>query len=550
MFTAFMQPISCQPRCGGNQEGQEEKMKKNDAKTEISPGYETRDGMSRRQFLKATGTAVAMGLMTGMGPFTRPLFAGGFDEYLEYDALALADLVRRKQVKPEELLESAISRIETINPKINAVVTKMYDEARRTIAGGLPDGPFKGVPFLLKDLGASYAGARATSGSRLLADYVPDYDSELVKRYKKAGLVIMGKTNTPEFGLVTTTESVLLGPAKNPWKLDHSTGGSSGGSAAAVASRLVPFAHGNDGGGSIRIPSSCCGVFGMKPSRGRMPNGPEAGEVWEGFAIDHALSLSVRDSAALLDATSAPEIGAPYGIPAPERPFLEEIGRDPGKLRIAFFTKGNVKPIHPDCTAAVKNAAELCESLGHTVEESAPELDMESISDAYLLVVMAHTAAMLDQIGRLIGKKITAEMVENWTWALAQRGWKASAADLANTKAVFNIATRTVAGFLTRYDVILTPTLAAPPPKLGYLNTMELSFEEMMDRMRETNIFCPLHNITGLPSMSVPLYWNSQRLPIGVQFTGRYADEATLYRLAGQLEKAHPWRNRIPEIDG
>jgi amidase len=521
-------------------------MKEAETKTGISHGPESRDGISRRQFLKTTGAVAAMGMINGMGAFSGPLFADGFDEYLKYDALGLADLVRRKQVTPQELLESAIARIEAVNPKINAVVTKMYDEARRTIDGGLPDGPFKGVPFLLKDLGASYAGARATSGSRLFANYVPDYDSELVKRYKKAGLVIMGKTNTPEFGLVTTTESVLLGPAKNPWKLDHSTGGSSGGSAASVAARIVPIAHGNDGGGSIRIPSSCCGVFGMKPSRGRMPNGPEAGEVWEGFAINHALSLSVRDSAALLDATSAPEIGAPYGIPAPEKPFLEEVGKDPGKLRIAFFT--NAKPIHPDCDAAVKDVAKLCESLGHAVEEKAPELDEETITGAYLLVVMAHTAAMLDQISRLIGKKITPEMVEKWTWILAQGGWKASAADLADTQTVFNAATRTVAGFLTRYDVILTPTLATPPPKLGYLNTMELSFEEMMDRMGKSNPFCPLHNITGLPSMSVPLYWNSQNLPIGVQFTGRYADEAMLYRLAGQLENARPWRKRIPKI--
>ena len=296
--------------------------------------------ISRRQFLKFAGTTLLAAMTFGVGGIPRVANAGGFADYPRYDGLGLADLVRLKEVKPEELLEAAITRIDAINPKLNAVVTKMYEEARKTIAMGLPDGPFKGVPFLLKDLGATYAGVRLTMGSKLLANYVPDYDDELVKRYKRAGLVCVGRTNTPEFGLNLTTESLLLGPARNPWDTERSTGGSSGGSAAALAARMVPIAHGNDGGGSIRIPSSSCGVFGMKPSRGRMPTGPGFGEMVEGFAIDHALSISVRDSAALLDATSAPEVGAPYGIPAPLRPFVKEVETNPGKLKIAFFHKG------------------------------------------------------------------------------------------------------------------------------------------------------------------------------------------------------------------
>ena len=504
--------------------------------------------MSRRQFLTVTTGALVAGLMAGCSDPLRPVQTAGFSEYLKYDGLGLADLVRRKKVKPEELLEAAISRIDDINPKINAVVTKMYDEARKTIAQGLPDGPFTGVPFVLKDLGGTYAGVRHTSGSKLLAEYVPDFDNELVKRYKKAGLVTVGRTNTPEFGLNVSTESVLLGPARNPWNTERSTGGSSGGSGAALAARMVPMAHGNDGGGSIRIPSSCCGVFGMKPTRGRMPVGPEFGEEWEGFAIDHALSITVRDSAALLDATSAPDMGAPYGIPAPARPFLEEVGARPGKLKIAFFTKGAADVTHPDCVAAAEATARLCESLGHQVEEASPNVDYEPLAEAFLLIISAHMAAGLDQIGQLLGKKVTADSVEPWTWSLALRGWKASAADFASTKAIVNTTTRTVADFLAQYDVILTPTLGAPPPKLGYLDTVNSSYDVTARRLLDFIPFTWLHNVTGLPAMSVPLHWNDEGLPIGVQFAGRYADEATLYRLAGQLEEARPWREKIPSM--
>jgi len=496
---------------------------------------------SRRQFLGASAAAAIVWSRFGVT-------AQGFSDYLEYDALGLARLVRDKEVAPEELLEAAMSRIEAINPEINAVVIKMYDEARATIAGGVEGGTFTGVPFLLKDLGAPYKGVRTTLGSRLFENYVPDYDNELVRRYKAAGLVTMGRTNTPEFGLNGSTESVLLGPCRNPWDTTRSSGGSSGGAGAAVASRMVPIAHGSDGGGSIRIPSSCCGVFGLKPSRGRQPTGPDAGENWEGFATNHALSLSVRDNAALLDATATPEIGAPYGIPAPARPFIEEVTINPGKLRIAYFTKGAAADTHPDCVAAVHDAATLLEELGHEVVEAAPALDYNVIKPAFSLIVSAHAAAMLDKFKTGMEIAMTSDVVEPATLGWAEPGWKASAADFASTKAIINATTRAVAEFLTRYDVILTPTLGTPPPKLGYLDTVNLPFEEFHKRLFDFLPFTWLHNLTGLPAMSLPLYWNAGGLPIGVQVAGRYADEATLYRLAGQLEQSRPWRDRIPAV--
>lgn len=288
------------------------------------------------------------------------------------DAIAQAELVRRKEVKPIEMVEAAIERIERVNPAINAVVTPMFDEARAAAGGTLPDGPFTGVPFLLKDLLAAYAGVRMTSGSAFLRDFVPDHDSELVARHKRAGLIVVGKTNTPEYGIMPTTEPALFGPTRNPWDTTRATGGSSGGSAAAVAAGLVAFAHGNDGGGSIRIPASCCGVFGLKPTRARNPLGPDFGDMFSGLVAEHALTRSVRDSAALLDATSGSEIGDPYCAPPPARPFLHEVGADPGKLRIAFTTVApSGATVHPDCVRAVIDAAKLCSDLGHEVVEAA-----------------------------------------------------------------------------------------------------------------------------------------------------------------------------------
>ncbi|MCP4667725.1 MAG: amidase, partial [Deltaproteobacteria bacterium] len=291
------------------------------------------------------------------------------------DATAQADLVRRKEVKASELVEAAIDRIERVNPELNAVVTPMYDEARDAVKAGPTDGPFAGVPFLLKDLLAAYKGVRMTLGSTLMRDFVPDHDSELVRRLKRAGLVIVGKTNTPEFGILPTTEPRLFGPCRNPWDRERTTGGSSGGSAAAVAAGMVPMAHGNDGGGSIRIPASCCGLFGLKPTRGRNPLGPDFGDIMGGLVAEHAITRSVRDSARLLDATSGPDVGDPYWAPPAERPFAQEVGADPGRLRIAFTVEATTGvEIHADCVNAVKDAAGLCAELGHEVVEAAPEV--------------------------------------------------------------------------------------------------------------------------------------------------------------------------------
>ena len=310
-----------------------------------------------------------------------------FDDLAFLDATAQAELVRRKEVQAIELVEAAIERIERLNPELNAVVTKMYEQAHAVATGELPDGPFAGVPFLLKDLGAPYDGVRMTLGTNLLRDFVPSHDSEFVARLKRAGLIILGKSNTPEFGLLPTTEPHLFGPCRNPWDTNRTTGGSSGGSAAAVAAGLVPMAHANDGGGSIRIPASCCGLFGLKPTRARNPLGPDFGDLMSGLVIDHAVTRSVRDSAALLDATSGPDVGDPYWAPPPERPFLQEVGADPGRLRIASTTTAATGvPVHADCVSAVRDAVALCADLGHEVVEAAPTVPGELVAQAFMTV--------------------------------------------------------------------------------------------------------------------------------------------------------------------
>jgi len=307
------------------------------------------------------------------------------DQTAWMDATAQAELVRNKEVNPIELVEAAIERIERVNPQINAVITPMFDEARATAHSPIPDGPFTGVPFLLKDLLASYAEVRMASGSAFLADFIAPHDSELVSRYKRAGLIVLGKTNTPEYGILPTTEPKLFGPSRNPWDTTRATGGSSGGSAAAVASGMVPFAHGNDGGGSIRIPASCCGLFGLKPTRARNPLGPDFGDMFSGLVAEHALTRSVRDSAALLDATSGPDVGDPYWAPPPARPFIKEVGADPGKLRIAFATSAaQGTTIHPDCVRAVNDAVSLLSDLGHEVVEASPSINGDTLVPMFM----------------------------------------------------------------------------------------------------------------------------------------------------------------------
>jgi amidase len=494
----------------------------------------------------------------------------GFDDYDRYDGLGLAELVRHKQVKQLELIEEAISRIEKLNPELNAVVQKMFGQALDAAESDLPDGPFRGVPFLLKDLTAFYAGVPLTNGSRFYKDFIPDYDSELVKRFKATGVITVGKTNTPELGLALVTEPELFGPCNNPWDLARTTGGSSGGSAAAVAARIVPLAHGNDGGGSIRIPSSCCGVFGFKPTRGRNPAGPEFGDLWRGFACEHVITRSVRDSAAMLDATSGADVGAPYWAVPPPESFLSQVGKDPGKLRIAVtsehFLGGSVAE---DCVQGLEATAKLCGELGHEVVEATPPLDGISFFKAFVTVVCGETRAVIEESEILLGRKASYKYFEPATWLCALMGRQFRAADLSLALNLIQRMSREIGQFFKKYDVLLTPTLAMPPVVTGTFQIKGLQavmmkllarfnagsvinalvgIDKLAAQSFEFTPFTPLFNATGQPAMSVPLHWNDTGLPIGMQFVGRYGDEATLFRLAGQLEKARPWADRIPPV--
>ncbi len=495
-----------------------------------------------------------------------------FSDYDKHDGLGLAELVRRKEVKPSELVEEAINRIENLNPQINAVIHKMYDPAKEAAKGDLPDGAFRGVPFLLKDLVAAYAGVPMRGGSRFYNDFVPDHDSELVKRYKAAGVCILGKTNTPEYGLMPVTEPELFGPSNNPWNLTRTTGGSSGGSAAAVAAGMVPLAHGNDGGGSIRIPASCCGLFGLKPTRGRNPLGPDFGEVWQGMACDHVLTRSVRDSAAMLDATAGPDIGALYYATPPSRPFLDEVGENPGKLRIAFTSKPFLPGVvHEDCIKSLEATVKLCQDLGHELVEAAPKIDGKDFARAFLTMVCGETRANIEEAEAFFGRKATFSDFEPSTWAVGLLGKQCTAAKFSRAIRLLQNSARQVGQFFENYDVLLTPTLAMPPvmtgalqPKgtevlamkiLGRLNAGALinalaGIDALADKVFEFVPYTSVFNATGQPAMSVPLYWNDEGLPIGMHFVGRYGDEATLFRLAGQLEQAKPWFDRTPPICG
>jgi amidase len=475
-------------------------------------------------------------------------------ELSRLDGLAQAELVRRGEVTARELVEAAIARIVRWNPLLNAVVTPLYEPARQAAAGELPAGPFTGVPFLLKDLGARYAGAPQTGGSAFLRDYIPPQDSELVVRQKATGLVIVGKTNTPELGQSPTTEPALFGACHNPWDLGRTPGGSSGGSAAAVAAGLVPLAHANDGGGSIRIPASCCGLFGLKPTRARNPLGPDHGDPGWGLAVEHAVTRSVRDSAALLDATAGPRpgsLGDPYWAPAPQRPFLQGVGADPGRLRVAFTTVAPTSvPIDPDCVAAVRDAAALCESLGHTVEEASPAIDGPAWAAAFTTLWAAGCAAAIAYWAHQTGRSPTPEQFEPYTWALQQRGHECTAFDVTVAQQRLQQGSLEVARFFTRYDLWLTPTLAEPPPPLGSFDAPPDDPMRPFYRGMEFVPFTPICNITGQPAMSVPLFWNAARLPVGTHFVARYGDEATLFRLAAQLEAARPWAQRWPPLVG
>ncbi len=495
---------------------------------------------------------------------------GGFKEYGQYDGIGLAELVKKKEISPAEICEEAITRIERVNPTLNAVITPMYDLARKAVGKSLPDGPFSGVPFLLKDLLGDFAGVPQTMGSKACKNYIPAQDSELVKRYKQAGLVILGKTNTPEFGLKGITEPELHGPTRNPWNTEHTPGGSSGGSAAAVASGMVPLASANDGAGSIRIPASCCGLFGLKVSRGRTPSGPAHGKTLQGAVVEHVISRSVRDSAASLDATQGADVGAPYVIAPPHRPYMDEIELDPGRLRIAFNTQSPINTaVHPECTRAVAYTVGLLEELGHEVEEARPEVNGLALAKSLITLYSGVVAATMDELRSVLGRKAKPSDVEAVTWTIGLLGRTYSADHFVKAINEWELAARIMGRFHETYDIYLTPTLAYPPVRIGELaprsidlfllkmiNTLGLGrlliASGMTDKLAVESLsktpFTQLANFTGQPAMSVPLYWTADQLPCGLHFMGRYGDEATLFRLAAQLEKAQPWFDKRPPI--
>jgi|SRR5579871_230087 len=473
----------------------------------------------------------------------------GFDAYSSYDGLGLAGLVARKKVKPSELIDEAISRTEALNPKLNAVVFKAYDEARAAAKRKLGNGPFVGVPMLLKDMRANVVGWPNRSGSRFVPATPSTFESTLVTRFKHAGLIPFGKTNVPEFGILPTTECKLYGPAHNPWNLAHSPGGSSGGSAAAVAAGIAPIAHATDGGGSIRIPASACGLVGLKVSRGRLTQGPGTADATGGLSVDGVVTKSVRDTAAVLDATCALNYGDPYFAPPPEGSYLEGIRRKPKRLRIAVSTKMMNGTAHdPEVTAAVKKTAKLCEQLGHIVEETDPPVDAGALVSAFSTIWCANVAYTLDTLAQQTGKKVSLDVVEGLTMALYEMGRRFSASEFIAARQVMTSAGRQFAAWHETYDVWLTATLGRPPMKLGTIDIDEIDAQKGFAPNFGYVPFTSMQNSAGTPGINLPLNWSKDGLPIGVQFAARIGGEMTLLKLAAELEKASPWAQRYASI--
>jgi Asp-tRNA(Asn)/Glu-tRNA(Gln) amidotransferase A subunit family amidase len=493
-----------------------------------------------------------------------------FAEYDQYDAVGLAELVARGEVSALDLVEEAIGRVEELNPALNVVIEKHYDAARES-ARSLQFGPLAGVPFLIKDL-AMVEGDRATFGSVFFRDYRPDFTDEYIARVRRAGLIPIGRTNSPEFGLLPTTEPVLHGPTRNPWDITRSSGGSSGGAAAATAAGIVPMAHASDGGGSIRIPASACGVFGLKPSRGRMPRYP--GSAADYLSVDLAVSRTVRDSAALLDATHGAVPGAVYSIPAPERPFLDAVAAEPKRLRVAYSTidfRG--QRVAPDCVAAVEHTAELLETLGHEVVEEAPAVDGQALAEAFLAIWESLAEVVFQTIleeaskqragrvlRRVVGDWRTMQLIawldkrkdgrdafEPFTWKLADISRRRSPAQLEAAKTELQRVAYTFGDFFGEYDLMLSPVLGSPPVQLGKID-QETPWEDIIEQLFAYVAFTPVANFSGFPAMSVPVHWTPGGLPIGSHFMGQFGAEGTLISLAGQLERAAPWADRRPQL--
>lgn len=500
-----------------------------------------------------------------------------FTEYDRLDATALARLIQSGQLRAADVCDAAVKRALMVNPSINAVVHPMYEAAQKqaeafdaSYSPGRKLPAFFGIPFLVKDFGSRLAGVPHSSGNRAMRDYIPAEDDEMVRRWKAAGVIPLGKSNTPEFALMGVTESKLFGPARNPWNLNRTPGGSSGGSAAAIASGIVPIASAGDGGGSIRIPSSCCGLFGFKPSRGRVPAGPNVGEAWQGASVEHAITRSVRDSATLLDLVQGPDIGAPFLLPPPVRPYREEVEFDPRPLRIGLTVQHPLGgTVHPDCQKAVYETALKLEALGHTTETVILPWDGPALAEAFLMMYFGETGASLVGVEKHLGRPVRSGDVEPITWLLGQLGRRFSAAEFVVSRHSWNNHARAMGHFHQKYDLLLTPTMAVPPMQIGELQSRGVESAmlglaqrvDVTDLLRRTNViqqlafqslektpFTQIANLTGQPAMSVPLHW-AGGLPIGVQFIAPFAREDLLFSLAGQLERAHPWSRKRPPLN-
>jgi amidase/6-aminohexanoate-cyclic-dimer hydrolase len=471
-------------------------------------------------------------------------------DYDRYDAMGLAGLVAKGEVSPSELLDAAIERTERINPRINAVVAKHYDEARAAIRSGFAQGPMRGVPFLLKDLHALLAGTVTSNGSRFYhASNLADHDTELVARYKRGGMVIFGKTNTPELGLSISTEPALFGPTRNPWNLEYMAGGSSGGAAAAVAAGIVPAAHASDGGGSIRIPASCCGLVGLKPTRARNPHGPDRGEGWSGMSTEHVVSRSVRDSAALLDLTHGPDLGAPYYAAPPARPFREALDAARVPLRVGIVTRtATGLTVDPECERAVRSTAALLGELGCALEESSLASIEDGFLTAFRTIIAGNVRAGIEMHAAKSGRPPSPDELERMTWIFYEAGAKASASDYAMAVTLVHRVGRQLARLLERHELLLTPTLPKPPQKLGTFSMMTGDPEAYAREVAYFTSFTGIVNLAGNPAISLPLHWTGEGLPVGVQLIGRYGDEATLLAIAARLEQARPWFDRRPGL--
>lgn len=467
--------------------------------------------------------------------------------YADLDATELARLVGRGELSALEVLEEAVERAGRVNPRLNALVYPWYDHAKDRIREGLPDGPLRGVPFLLKDLYQDYEGQKQSNGCRALAGTVAGQDGEMVSRYKAAGFSIFGRTASPEFGLSTTTESALHGQTRNPWNPELTSGGSSGGASSMVAAGVLPMANASDGGGSIRVPASCTGLFGLKPTRGRNPMGPLVGEGWSGLATVHAISRSVRDSALLLDCTAGPDVGAPYWAEPPERPFLEEVGRDVAGMKAAIVREAWFgMETHPDCLEAVDRAAGLCRGLGVEVEEASLPIPRELL-DADMQIIYANARETVELVEQVLGRPATEEDVEKNNLAMARRD-RSSGADYVRALNGIHALGRLVARFFLDFDLLITPTMPVPPMPLGLLSPSREDAEAQWRDVMRTIAFTSVFNASGNPAASVPLHWNRDGLPIGVQFVAPYGDEASLFRIASALEEAAPWARRRPPI--